>query len=189
MSIVLPISCCRYNPRERAVNGGPPSPNTNALSLRPTPDRRCDRQETDHARTTNCHPLVQQRVKRVHPPSFHYTRTYRIFLCGEMSFSVARSARSILRVCRQSANDLPPSDHSLSVHSTSSPTLHLYRLHRHSSSVPAILVARYLARSRSSRPATAQVPLLIVSSHSLTTTAQIGDRLSPSTRSHSPSTW
>ena len=76
MSIVLPISCCRYNPRERAVNGGPPSPNTNALSLRPTPDRRCDRQETDHARTTNCHPLVQQRVKRVHPPSFHYTRTY-----------------------------------------------------------------------------------------------------------------
>ena len=76
MSIVLPISCCRYNPRERAVYGGPPSPNTNALSLRPTPDRRCDRQETDHARTTNCHPLVQQRVKRVHPPSFHYTRTY-----------------------------------------------------------------------------------------------------------------
>ena len=76
MSIALPISCCRYHPRERAVNGGPPSPNTNALSLRPTPDRRCDRQETDHARTTNCHPLVQQRVKRVHPPSFHYTRTY-----------------------------------------------------------------------------------------------------------------
>ena len=84
-----------------------------------------------------------------------------------MSFSVARSARSILRVCRQSANDLPPSDHSLSVHSTSSPTLHLYRLHRHSSSVPAILVACYLARSRSSRPATAQVPLLIVSPASL----------------------
>ena len=102
-------------------------------------------------------------IIHIFPPRVHA----RIFLCGEMSFSVARSARSILRVCRQSANDLPPSDHSLSVHSTSSPTLHLYRLHRHSSSVPAILVARYLARSRSSRPATAQVPLLIVSPASL----------------------
>jgi len=32
MSIVLPLSCCRDNHRERAVNGRPLSPDTNALS-------------------------------------------------------------------------------------------------------------------------------------------------------------
>ena len=77
-----------------------------------------------------------------------------------MRFSVATfSARRSQTVCRLAAirsHLLPPL--SISVHRLHPPLPCLAS--SHSSSVPAILVARCLARSRSSRPA--QVPLLIV---------------------------
>ena len=86
------------------------------------------------------------------------------FSLAEMRFSVARSARSSLPVRRQSADDPPSSDHSLSVHSTSLLQCYTPPL----PSPPSFLICpshprrSLLARYHSSSPATAQEALLFI---------------------------
>ena len=123
MSIVLPISCCRYNHRERAVNGRPLSSNTNALShvqlptaaaidgrpttlQRPTDTRWCSKESNVYIHrhsTTLVHAHIYAHTHtytdtRVHTASAHLVISR--LTSGQVSLSV-----SLLRLVASRSSD------------------------------------------------------------------------------------